>query len=100
VYRGLGSGDRAAGRITLELRADLLPITCENFRTLCTGEFGLNKDGRTLMHYKGCPFHRITPAQLCQSGDIKSKDGALRWRCAEGPSTTALPMAGQESCRF
>ena len=43
VFLDIQIGDRMAGRITIELRADLCAKTAENFRTLCTGENGLNK---------------------------------------------------------
>lgn len=34
-------GGQPAGRIQMELFADVCPKTCENFRQLCTGEFRL-----------------------------------------------------------
>lgn len=36
------SGTRV-GRVIFELFSDITPITCENFRGLCTGEKGLGK---------------------------------------------------------
>jgi hypothetical protein len=47
------------GRVEFELFADC-PKTSENFRALCTGEFGLGKKGRHL-HYKGTKIHKIVP---------------------------------------
>lgn len=44
-------------RIVFELFTDRCPITCENFRALCTGEKGVSSTG-TVLHYKGSRFHR------------------------------------------
>lgn len=48
----------SAGRIVLELFADVTPKTAENFRALCTGEKGVGKSTGKPLHFKGCPFHR------------------------------------------
>lgn len=45
------------GRIKMELYADVVPRTAENFRQFCTGE---SKDSRGRPQgYKGCRFHRV-----------------------------------------
>jgi hypothetical protein len=49
-------GGVPAGRIKMELFADVAPKTAENFRQLCTGEF--RKNGLPT-GYKGCQFHRV-----------------------------------------
>lgn len=41
-----------AGRVEMELFADAVPKTAENFRALCTGEKGKGRSGKPL-HYKG-----------------------------------------------
>ena len=63
-------GGELAGRFTIELRADIAPVICENFRALITGEKGRNEDGLTL-HYKGSFIHRIVKDRLIQGGDIQ-----------------------------
>lgn len=44
------------GRMKIELFADIVPKTAENFRQFCTGEH--RKDG-VPQGYKGSTFHRI-----------------------------------------
>lgn len=67
-------GGTAAGRITMELRADVAPKTAENFRSLCTGEKGMGKSGKPL-HFKGSAFHRVIPDFMCQGGDFTAGNG-------------------------
>ncbi|CAN9514602.1 unnamed protein product [Ophioblennius macclurei] len=64
-----------AGRIVLELFADVTPKTAENFRALCTGEKGLGKSTGKPLHFKGCPFHRIIKKFMIQGGDFSNQNG-------------------------
>ena len=74
VYFDITIGDKAAGRLTFELFADVVPETAENFRALCTGEKGTGQSGKPL-HYKGCRFHRIIKDFMCQGGDFTRGNG-------------------------
>lgn len=74
VYFDMSIGGSAAGRITMELYADKVPRTAENFRCLCTGEKGTGASGKPL-HYKGSSFHRVITQFMCQGGDFTRGNG-------------------------
>ena len=64
VFFDVTADGAALGRIEFELYSDIVPLTAENFRCLCTGEKGNG------LHYKGCGFHRIIPEFMLQGGDF------------------------------
>nr|ABR23154.1 cyclophilin [Ulva fasciata] len=68
-------GSKPAGRIVMELFADVVPKTAENFRCLCTGEKGMGKSSNKPLHYKGSKFHRVIPDFMLQGGDFTRGNG-------------------------
>ena len=74
VFFDITIGGTPAGRVVMELRADVAPKTAENFRALCTGEKGMGTAGKPL-HFKGSSFHRIIPDFMCQGGDFTRGNG-------------------------
>merc|ERR1719482_2213277 len=74
VFFDMTIGGQEAGRIEMELRADVVPGTAENFRCLCTGEKGVGKSGKPL-HFKGSSFHRVISDFMAQGGDFTAGNG-------------------------
>ncbi|XP_051950211.1 peptidyl-prolyl cis-trans isomerase-like [Xyrauchen texanus] len=67
VFFDVTANGSPLGRVVMELRADVVPRTAENFRQLCTGQPGYG--------YKGSIFHRIIPKFMCQGGDFTKHNG-------------------------
>ncbi|KAL8207217.1 UNVERIFIED_CONTAM: hypothetical protein K2H54_048446 [Gekko kuhli] len=75
VFLDVDLGAERVGRIVLELFADIVPKTAENFRALCTGEKGIGPTTGKPLHFKGCPFHRIIKKFMIQGGDFSNQNG-------------------------
>lgn len=75
VFFDVDVDGQPAGRILLELFADVTPKTAENFRALCTGEKGLGQTTQKPLHFKGCRFHRIIKKFMIQGGDFSNHNG-------------------------
>ena len=82
VFMEISIGPRKVGRLEIELRRDLCPLTCENFRQLITGERGTIREtdehgnSRCInLHYKGSRMCRVVRDSHCQGGDIANGNG-------------------------
>ena len=75
VFMDLSIAGTRMGRLKMELFADVVPKTVENFRQLCTGEFQRNGFP---VGYKGCTFHRVIKGFMIQGGDFLHHDGTGR----------------------
>mmetsp|Transcript_36499 Transcript_36499/g.79915 ORF Transcript_36499/g.79915 Transcript_36499/m.79915 type:complete len:246 (+) Transcript_36499:94-831(+) len=76
VFLDIAIGRRAVGRLRFELFNDVLPITSENFRCLCTGETGLGYWLRPRW-YKNVSINRVIPGFMCQGGDYNYGSGKM-----------------------
>ncbi|PPD75463.1 hypothetical protein GOBAR_DD27614 [Gossypium barbadense] len=75
VFFDVSIGGDLVERIIIELFADVVPKTAENFRALCTGEKGIGKSTGKPLHYKGTFFHRIIKGFMAQGGDFSKGNG-------------------------
>jgi len=74
VFFEIALDGEPAGRIEMELFADRVPKTAENFRCLCTGEKGRGPSGKRL-NFLGSIFHRVVPGLVCAGGDFTMGNG-------------------------
>lgn len=75
VFLDVGIEGYKVDRIVIELFADVVPRTAENFRALCTGEKGIAKSSGKPLHYKDTSFHRIITGFMAQGGDFSHGNG-------------------------
>lgn len=74
------------GRIVIELRADVVPLSAENFRCLCTGEKGystVRPDVR--LSYEGTHFTYVHSLFACRGGDVTHSPGGNDGESIYGP---------------
>ncbi|KAE8009795.1 hypothetical protein FH972_006208 [Carpinus fangiana] len=76
VFLDLSIDGDPVERIVIELFADVVPRTAENFQALCTGEKGIGKSTGKPLHYKGSYLHRIIKGFMAQGGDFSRGDGS------------------------
>ena len=74
-WMDLAIGGKVVGRIVIELNVREAPRSCENFRSLCTGERGNGALSKAPLHYRSVCFHRVIRNFLIQGGDIVSGNG-------------------------
>eukprot|EP01094_Clydonella_sp_ATCC50884_P027070 TRINITY_DN7628_c0_g1_i1.p2 TRINITY_DN7628_c0_g1~~TRINITY_DN7628_c0_g1_i1.p2 ORF type:complete len:185 (+),score=41.15 TRINITY_DN7628_c0_g1_i1:43-555(+) len=72
VFFDISIGGSEQGRIKMELFADVVPRTAENFRQFCTGEY---RENGVPVGYKDCSFHRVIKDFMIQGGDFVKGDG-------------------------
>ncbi|KAK4474765.1 hypothetical protein MN116_001888 [Schistosoma mekongi] len=73
ISMALSIDGEECGVLLIELYSDILPKTCENFRALCTGEYGVvkkNEVEKYKMNYKKTKFFRLVKNGWIQGGDI------------------------------
>lgn len=74
VFFDVSIGGQPAGRVRIELFADVTPKTAENIRQFFTGEYR-SPQNKQPIGYKGCAFHRIIKGFMIQGGDFVKGDG-------------------------
>ncbi|CAL8137852.1 unnamed protein product [Orchesella dallaii] len=74
-YFDVEIGGISAGRVVFELFSNVAPRSAENFRGLCTGEYGIGKTTEKPLHFKGTVFHRVIKEFMIQGGDFSKQNG-------------------------
>ena len=67
VFLDIKIGNNQKKRIKIELFANIVPKTANNFRSLCTGEKNIT--------YKGSKIFRVVKKVFIQGGDFEKNDG-------------------------
>ncbi|XP_014779535.1 probable inactive peptidyl-prolyl cis-trans isomerase-like 6 isoform X2 [Octopus bimaculoides] len=70
IYMYISIDDIESGFFLIELFNDILPKTCENFKTLCVGNTPMARDPQRKLTYENSFFHRIVPNGWIQGGDV------------------------------
>lgn len=55
------------GKIIIELYHDIVPVTVQNFLSICKGECGIT--------YEKCQIHNVVRGQCIETGDITLGNG-------------------------
>lgn len=75
VFFDFSIGGVPQGKVTMKLYDSIVPKTCANFRSLCTGDRGLAKLSGKPLHYKGSISHRVIRGFMVQLGDFSNSNG-------------------------
>lgn len=92
VFFEIEIGGKKVGRITMELFANHLPKTAENFRALCTGEKGVGLSTGVKLHFNGSVFHRVIPGFMCQ---VSATQCIGVWQLSWHPNTLLCRFEGR-----
>ena len=104
VYFDITIGGRPAGRIVMELRADVVPRTAENFCALCTGECRLSgRPPRPATDPRSHPPRPpIAQARRASATPGRPSTASSPTSCARGatlPTTTVRPQSPTDPTR-
>ena len=69
VFMEISKDSKPIGKLVFELYKNHVPITAENFRSICAG------DGKQGYTYEKSSFHRIIDGFMAQGGDFTNHNG-------------------------